>query len=451
MPTLITKSDFLRYLDCPAYFWFFKKRPTIFADQELSDFQKELVKNGREVELWARRLFPQGKLVKSREQAAIRETQKFLKDGEMAIFQATFEIDDLYAMVDVLEWDGVKGYWIINEVKGTSSKDKKDKKHLYGATFQYVLLKKAGYSVEQVNLIELNKEFRKQGPIDPRKLLHTTDITDIAKDLEEEVNLMILDMKRLLESDREPQPCDCIYKSRSNQCPTFKYVPEDFKLSKYQGNHVNVVEIKKQLGELVYPLYFLDYETYPTAIPIYDECGPFQQVPFQYSLHILKEVGGELEHHEFIHIDRDSHPMVALADELMKVLGDAGSIVVWNKKFEGKCHTDIAGLLPEYAEIFHGYNERMYDLMDVFSQHHYLRHEFRGKFSIKAVLPVLVPELSYESLNIQDGSMAVTGWKAMMFEMRYQNEKDLMKGDLLEYCRLDTLAMVKIFEVLEGL
>ena len=123
-------------------------------------------------------------------------------------------------------------------------------------------------------------------------------------------------------------------------------------------------------------------------------------------------------------------------------------MIVWNKKFEGKCHQDIAELMPEYEDIFLGYNQRFFDLMEIFSKQLYLHPDFRGGFSIKNVLPVLVPELSYKELNVRDGSMAMTGWKTMMFEMKNQQDKDQMKQDLLIYCKLDTLAMVKIFEVL---
>ena len=123
----------------------------------------------------------------------------------------------------------------------------------------------------------------------------------------------------------------------------------------------------------------------------------------------------------------------------------------WNKKFEGKCHEDLAELLPEHAEIFHGYNQRFFDLMDIFSTQLYLHHDFRGGFSIKDVLPVLVPGMTYKNLNIRDGSMAMTGWKTMMFDMKDDQEKEQMKEDLLKYCELDTLAMVKIFEVLQNL
>ena len=494
MNTQITKSDFLRYLDCPEYFWFFKKKPEVLEERELSDFEKEIIRNGQEVELWARKLFSSGVLVESREEEAITDTEEFLSAGKKIIFQATFEASGLYAMVDILEWDKDNEYWIINEVKATSAKEKKDKKHLYDAAFQYILLKMAGLNIGKVNLVELNKEFRKNGEINVRELIEFTDITDTVKELEEEVNESILNMKSLLANDKEPLPCECLYKSRGNHCPTFKYlhpdvpdysihdivrigsslkklsgliedgyiafedVPEDFILSPYQRNHVHVTQtkgsiihakiIKKQLDDLVYPLYFLDYETCPTAVPIYDGCKPYQQVPFQYSLHVLEAPHTDLEHYEFLYTGEVGHPMKALAESLKKVIGDSGSIVVWNDSFESKCHRDIAELMPEYEDVFLGYNKRFYDLMDIFQKNLYVDHEFKGSYSIKAVLPVLVPGLTYKDLNIRDGAMAMTAWKTMMFEMEGDAEKKALADDLLRYCELDTLAMVRIFEEL---
>ncbi|MCT4592505.1 MAG: DUF2779 domain-containing protein [Candidatus Gracilibacteria bacterium] len=171
----------------------------------------------------------------------------------------------------------------------------------------------------------------------------------------------------------------------------------------------------------------------------------------QYSLHIQHEPYGELEHCEFLQTDNGTHPMKCLAHSLMEKMKESGHVVVWNKKFEGKCHEDIAELMPEYAEVFHGYNQRMFDLMEIFSKNLYAHHDFRGSYSIKKVLPVLVPELSYKDLNVSDGSMAMNAWKKMMFETEDQAEREQIKDDLLKYCELDTLAMVRIFEALEKL
>ena len=501
MSNPITKSDFLKYLNCPAYLWFYKNKPEVLTDQILNDFEKELIKSGQEVEAWARKLFPSGVLVESRQEQAVADTKKLLDEGKKVIFQATFEADGLYIMVDILEWDEEGGYWIINEAKGSTCDkegEKKNKKtHLYDAGFQYIVMQKAGFNVGKVKLLELNKEFVKKGEINPNQLILKNDITETIDEMVPEINLMIDDMKRLMERTAEPMPCDCIYKSRANHCPAFKYshpdvpdysvhniirigsslkrleglieggyysmddVPEDFELTEYQRNHVDVtqsgniinksIEIKEELDKMEYPFYYLDYETYPTAVPIYEGCKPYMQIPFQYSLHIQRQPGAEMEHVEYIHTDGDTNPMKALAESLKEVIGDEGSIIVWNQKFEKKCNENIAEVFPEYAEVMQAYNEKLFDLMDIFAKNLYVHKDFKGSYSIKKVLPVLAPELNYDKLDISDGAMAMNSWKKMVFEVSDEAEKDKIKSDLLKYCKLDTYAMVKIFEFLKKL
>ncbi|MFC1616579.1 DUF2779 domain-containing protein [Patescibacteria group bacterium] len=494
----ITKSDYLKFLTCPDYFWFHKKKPEVLDVIELDDFGKELIKSGQEVEAWGRKLFPGGVLVESRQEKAVEDTKKLIDEGKKVIFQATFEADGLYVMVDMLEWDESNQYWIINEAKGSTcdkeGESKNKKLHLYDAAFQYIVLQLAGFKVGKVNLLELNKEYAKKGEINPVQLITKTDITEKTHELEPEINENITGMRILMDQDSEPQPCDCIYKSRANHCPAFSYlypdmpkysvhdialiglspkrlegmveggylsiydVPEDFELSKNQRSHVDVTqteittnksaEIKNLLDEMEYPFYYLDYETYPTAVPIYEGCRPYMQIPFQYSLHIQREPGGEHEHVEFLAEDGNTNPMKPLTESLKEVIGDEGSIIVWNKKFEKKCNENIGEVFPEYAEEMQKINERLFDLMDIFQKNLYVHKDFKGKYSIKKVLPVLDPKLSYKDLNISDGSMAMNSWKKMVFETESEVEKEQIKKDMLEYCKMDTWAMVRIYEEL---
>ncbi|MBU2523722.1 DUF2779 domain-containing protein, partial [Patescibacteria group bacterium] len=138
-------------------------------------------------------------------------------------------------------------------------------------------------------------------------------------------------------------------------------------------------------------------------------------------------------------------------ESLKKVIGSKGSIIVWNKKFEKKCNENIGEVFPEYAEEMAKINERLFDLMDIFQKNLYVHKDFKGKYSIKKVLPVLDPELSYKELNIQDGSMAMNSWKKLVFETANEAEKEQIKKDMLEYCKLDTWAMVRIYEALKRL
>ena len=157
----------------------------------------------------------------------------------------------------------------------------------------------------------------------------------------------------------------------------------------------DIEAIESRLAELEYPLYFLDYETYPAAIPVFDGCYPFQQVPFQYSLHVQKDSSAPIEHKEFLHID-DSNPIMNLTHQLRKDMGNIGSVIVWNKSFEGKCNSDMAEQVPELSDFLLGINTRFFDLEEVFKKQMYVDKGFLGRTSIKNVLPILVPNLTYK-------------------------------------------------------
>lgn len=496
MHTHTSKTQFLHYLQCPAYFWLEKHKPEVVERIALSDFQKQIIEQGIEVEQWARKLFPKGKLVETRELQAVADTKALLDAAQMQIFQATFAADALYAMVDILEWDSENEYWIINEVKGTTSKDVKEEVHVQDACFQSIVLKRAGMHIGKVQLIELNKEFVKDGDINPQLLLQKTDITEEIEQIESDILLQIEDAQKLLDPSSKQPICQCIYRSRNYHCPTFSYchphvpeysvhdicrigsspkklqemidnnwlsitdIPKEFELSPTQSPQVHVTNtndviihtdcIREELGRIEYPIYFLDYETYPAAVPVFDGCYPFQQVPFQYSLHILKAPDAVLDHTEFLALENEN-PMQALAAQLREDIGDAGTVVVWNKKFEGKCNEDLAVAVPDLSTFLHGINNRFYDLMEIFSKQHYVHKDFKGGSSLKDVLPVLAPELSYKELEIQDGGTACNAWKQMIFDGLSDAEKQKIAEDLKKYCELDTLAMVRIWEELIAL
>ena len=493
MKRSLSKSDFLKYLQCPKYFWLWKNKPDVLEDQVVDEFAQQIIDQGNEAEAWARKLFPEGMMVETKQKQAIIDTQKLLEEGHKIIFQAAFEAECFYAMVDVLTWDEASNYWIINEVKGTTSKEVKKEEHYADACFQKFIMEKSGFKVGQVNLLELNKEFRKDGDIIPSLLIQTTDITINIAEISSNIDIQMNDAKALMLRTEEPRACDCIYKSRSNQCPAFSYchpqvpeysvhdicrigsskkklreivdngwlkiedIPLEYKLSKTQQPQVhstitgetsiNTKKIKADLEKIEFPIYFLDYETYPSAIPVFDGCFPFQQVPFQYSLHILREPYGDLEHQEFLHT-QNSNPMRGLAEQLRNDIGDTGSVVVWNKSFEGGRNAELADTFPDLSEFLHGINNRFYDLEDIFKAQYYVDKNLKGKTSIKYVLPVLCPELTYDSLNIKNGGMACKSWKEMIFDLEDQSEKDQIAEDLRVYCKLDTFAMVRIWDEL---
>lgn len=211
------------------------------------------------------------------------------------------------------------------------------------------------------------------------------------------------------------------------------------------GEIIRREELLAFFGTLVYPLYFLDYETCAPAVPLFDGTRPYQHIPFQYSLHIIHQAGGEPIHREFLHTDV-SNPMEYFSHRLRSDLGDTGSVIVWNKSFEGMCNKCLAEAIPELAEFLLGINLRFFDLMEIVSKRMYVHKDFRGRYSIKKVLPVLVPGLTYSNLAIGDGGTATCAWTRMVFELSDDSEKTSIQQNLLEYCKLDTLAMVEIYQ-----
>jgi len=236
-------------------------------------------------------------------------------------------------------------------------------------------------------------------------------------------------------------------------------VPVDYPLSDKQSLQVQVAQsgevlidkeaIREQLDNLTYPLYFLDYETFNFAIPNYPGYKPYQQVPFQYSLHIVHEPAGELQHKEFLSFSKVD-PAKELAEALSKdIAPDGGSIIVWNKGFECGRNKEMAERYPAYAGFLKDVNSRVYDLMEIFSKQLYVDPAFKGSASIKAVLPVLCPDLSYKELEVQNGGMAMAAWYQIMRGEKPDSETPRTRESLLKYCELDTLAMVEVWRALQ--
>ena len=184
-------------------------------------------------------------------------------------------------------------------------------------------------------------------------------------------------------------------------------------------------------------------------IPIFEGYRPYSQIVFQFSLHVLPEAGAELQHYEYLS-NGDENPAVELAAMLEEFIPGDGSVVVWNKSFEAARNKEIAALLPETADFFQSLNERIVDLMEVVSQGHYIDPRFGGSASIKNVLPVLVPHMSYDELAVNNGSLASLRWLQMRTEDDPEQAEEI-RENLLAYCRQDTLAMVELLRAFQRL
>ncbi|MGB3945583.1 MAG: DUF2779 domain-containing protein [Candidatus Saccharimonadales bacterium] len=483
----LSKSDFLKYRACPSYFWLWKHNPAEVPDESSVEVRDNKFEQGNQVETIARQLFPTGKLVDGYNVTAKANTERLVADGAEVLFQATvITDDDLLAMADVLEKHD--DCWILYEVKSSSSV-KKDK-HIPDMAFQKTAFEKAGYTIKETRIIHLNKEFVRHGDtIDPNKYFVIENVDEyVAKILPEVRDQIALALDRMRDT-AEPTACPCRQLSRSNHCPPFSRfnpdipeysvyniarmngkklesliddeifhttdIPDAFSLTPNQAMQVAVDKsgqpridkdkIQNELSALEYPLYFIDYESVNPAIPLLDGTHPHQQVVFQYSLHILDSPDSDLQHTEHLCRESSLESLLKLVKQMREDIGDAGSVIVWNKVFERGRNTELGELFPEFKSFFEGVNERIYDLMDVFSKNYYVDPGFHGSNSIKDVLPVLAPQLSYKDLEIGKGDLASVRWYEIVTNEDTAGA-DQVFNDLLAYCKLDTLAMVEIYK-----
>lgn len=339
----LTKTDFIQYLNCPESLWLLKNKPEDYPKGEFSLFLEKLIKEGYEVEEYAQRLFPNANKLPDFGSAEV--TKKEIDKGDTKFFQASFETEKgVFARIDILE-KKADDTWHIYEVKSSTS-IKKDKKHnhLKDACFQKYAMLENGYKVSQVSIIHLNKEYIRRGEINPNQLLEIEDVTEqidaIYSGVVNEINSAVSFINRqIINFDF----CSCREKTRSNHCDSFKYfnkdipdysiyeigrisakkvielidqdvlaiedIPNDYHLNDKQQLQVESVrknqliinhkEIDNKLSALTFPLHFIDYETYASAVPRIDGVRPHQHIPFQVSIHTMQK-DGSIKHFEFL-------------------------------------------------------------------------------------------------------------------------------------------------------
>ncbi|MBU0613558.1 DUF2779 domain-containing protein [Patescibacteria group bacterium] len=490
---LLTKTNYLVFKECPQNAWVKIFRPEIYQSKQISDFDKMIMESGNQIDELARELFPGGILIEDRKD--IHTTKKLVDKKEKIIYQPVFYTDKFEAIADMLVWNDNKNAYDIYEVKSTNSGKNKSKhidEYKHDLAFQVNVLKELAVPINNTYIIRLNSEYVRQEKLDIKELLIIEDFTDEVMGI---VDIVLDEMNSAYDSlklENKPQGyCSCIRKGRSAHCISFDYlnpeipeysvhdiarignskkklselidrkiysifdVPSGFELSDIQRNQVDVAHSKKIIidkeklanffSDIEYPISFLDYETFPSAIPRFVGYSPYNQIPFQFSLHILQSQDSELEHFEFLYIDKNN-PDLAFINELKKYLPENGSIIVWNKTFESGINEKLSKRHEEHLSYMENVNSRIVDLEVPFTSQFYIHPEFSGKTSIKKILPALAPEFSHKVLNIQEGGTASDTWnKIVSGEFDEKGIKEKSK-DLLEYCKLDTLAMFEIWK-----
>jgi hypothetical protein len=490
----ISKTDYILWRECAKNAWLKLHRPEVYYAAELTEFEQAVIDAGIEVEGVARGLFPGGVLVTGSQAEAQEKTTELLDAKAITLFQPVFEKNGFLAAIDVLEFDDAAGEYAIHEIKSSTEIDEQ---YLYDLAFQAILLRKSGRRVSRACLVHLNPNYIRHGELDLGRLFASEDMTSRVEQIADTVTKELDLARTYLLSDTEPKgPCSCIYKGRSRHCSTFRYsspdvpeygihdiarignsperlkqlvdagafaldqVPSDIKLSDVQKMQVRVYStgetvveknaIARDLGELNYPLHFLDYETYAPPLPQFDRFSPYDQIPLQYSVHIVGSPSEEPVHCNFLYYGQGD-PTASFLDSLKLHVGSFGAIVVWNKSFESQVNDRIAYRVPEERNYLAEVNDRIYDLKDIFAKQYFVHRDLLGKVSIKRVLPVLAPELSYSSLAIQNGATAALAWRELLSGELTDKEAAELSAKLRAYCALDSYGMVAIWRALVGL
>lgn len=481
----ITKTDYIAYLDAPRHLWAIKHGK--FDQKEIDAYLKHLFEQGYQVEELAEKYIQEHLIPKygvSKGDVLLQLSQVEESDNPV---EGQYE-----ARTDILIKNPKTKKWDMYEIKSST---KVDKVHRYDATFQTLVFENY-YELGDTYILHLNKDYERDGKLSLRELFIAENVNEHVEKLRDKVKQGRYEAYLMAKADHleavpaciRPKTCPClslchpelpeysIYdvnnltanekKIRDLESEGIKSVydiPIDFKLSDKQRFQVNVAQSKKvhidklairqKLDELIFPLYFIDYETFNPAIPMYDGYRPYDQMTFQYSLHVLEskntDIATGLRHYEYIETTQ-SDPIPVLLSSLERYIGKSGSIIVWNKSFEATQNKRMGEIYPEFESFCIDMNERMFDLMEIFRDQLYADPEFKGSYSIKKVLPILIPDLSYEGMDIGDGATAMASWNKMVYGKGLSHEeKQKIKKDLLKYCELDTLAMVRIWEVLD--
>ncbi len=448
----ISKSDYMLFLKQPAWLWLKKNDPKKLPP--VDENTQALFDAGHQFEPYAEAQFPEGLTLGFSDYSEYltlpERTQDAIKGGAPVLFQPRFEWQDFTCVCDVVSFVGDNEVNLYEIKASTSAKVE----HEFDLAFQTAVLEGAGLKVRNIYVIHVNNQYVRHGAIEADKIAVTEDVTTkVRKRSESTAKYMPLALATGKQKTM-PDPSPELAKLGSKKSWLQVYeaiVPQEPKV--YPADVAPVIQqddIRNFLQELQYPLYFLDYETLMSLVPYFDGHRPYQQVPFQYSLHVLESPDAELEWREYLHRN-NSDPARPLTEQLIKDIGDKGTVLVWYEGFEKARNSELGEMLPEYKDAMEAINSRVIDLMLPFKNKWYDDPRFEGSASIKQVLPVLCPELSYKDLGIQEGGSAQRLWMEAVLDDKRADQKDQILADLIEYCKLDTLAMVEIYRKLLGL
>jgi hypothetical protein len=482
----LSKSLYIRGLQCHKSLYLNKYQPELRG--EPTPELEALWKSGHEVGDFAHMLFPGGVVVPFdglTKEEQLAKTREEIDRGTKAIYEATFSYDGVFVKADIIVRN--RGNWNLYEVKSSTSVKEH---HWDDVAVQYYVLSGCGLPINKAYLVHINNGYVRNGDIVPEELFVLQDITGIVKDKQASIPEELAGLRAMLRGKvpeidigphcEDPYPCDFM-----DHC--WQHVPEHSVFSlrgrgidqwelyrqgviKLQDvpldslnlmqrmqteyfldrkSHADPAKIREFLRKVRYPVCFLDFETFGSGIPLFDGTRPYQQVPFQYSLHRIDAEGGEARHFEYL-AQPGVDPRREIAETLVGEVPFGACVIAYNMGFEKRVLRELGEFHPKLRKRLNAVMEGMIDLMEPFKRRDIYHWRMNGSYSLKSVLPVLVPEMTYEGLEISDGAMASEAY-FKMGDTSDPAELALLRKDLLGYCKQDTLGLVRLLEKMRSM
>ena len=438
----LSKSTFMSGLQCPKRLYYQKFRRDLLP--EVEDAQQQAVFDaGTNAGLLAQQLFPNGidasPATPYDYQTSVKKTQSYLMTNNV-IYEACFQYEGALCAIDILVRKD--DLWYAFEVKGTNSVKPQ---HILDAAFQYYVMSHTGLPIGDISIVHFDGSYVRRGELDIEALFTSDSILDKVIEQQTFIEENINSLKDMLALKVEPVVEVGDHCTNPYECPfvahCWKDVPEEEEVILDIEPVVDTESLETFLNELKYPVYHFDFETYMQGIPPFNESSPYQPLPFQYSVHCIDKPGGKVTHTEFLGNGIDD-PREDLILQLINALGRKGTVLAWHAQYERGCLNKLIENFPQYSKPLQSIVDRLVDLKIPFSKRWISIEACKGSASIKKVLPVFIPDLSYGDLDIQEGMMA--SFVYAQLSMQDETTQELQRNQLLEYCKLDTLAMVRI-------
>ena len=485
----LSKSKYCKAVQCYKMLWLDKNKP----EEAVVVDNSSVLDNGTAVGETAKDLFGFHFDVSFNEDLnmMIKDTESLLFNKDVVITEASFKYENNFCSVDILVKHN-NDYEIYEVKSSTSVSDI----YIHDVAYQTWLLRQKGLNVVKSSIVHINNKYVRHGELDLKELFVIEDMTDKVNSMMDEIEVRVKEVNKYVDNDLEQVQDIGEYCFTPYDCPYFKYcsgnlensvfdlpvmrldkkiklykdgiisyedllksdineaykMQIEYELDPNKEPYIELERLKDFMDTITYPLYFLDFETFQQAIPLYDGISPYNQIPFQYSLHYYEDEARELHHKEFLAKEGED-PRRSLAERLVNDIPMDVCTLAYNMGFEKSVIKNLANLYPDLSEHLMNIHDNIKDLMIPFKSRWYYIGAFHGRYTIKYVLPGLFPEdpsLDYHNLeDVHNGSEAMNSYSALVNMDKEEVEK--IRHSLLKYCELDTYAMVKIYNFLEEL